>query len=449
MFWRRVLRILPVILLPLALSGCMMMASVEDLYALPQLPQEYQALGNHLEEILSKGAEITSPTSGSNLQSVQLEDLDGDGVAEAIAFFRNNNDERPMKIYIFRALNDVYEQVALIEGGGTSIYSVRYLDMNQDGTKEILVSWRVGTQQALSIYALENLEPILLMASAYVRYESIDLDRDNAFELIILRGDETEAGSSLADFYDWDGASLLLKSNARLSVAVGELQWIRNGTLESGEPAVFVTGRVAGVEENSRAVTDILVCRDSELVNILLSQATGISTQIARYIGVQPTDIDGDGATEVPMPAQLPTVDNGEEMWKIYWSNYDAGGNATHSVTTYHNLTDSWYLLIPEEWNGRFAVVQDNTSTTEHATKFYSFSGGRVDKLLFTVYTLTGDNRETQATKGERMILRRQFSAVYAMELGPGYEGWRYALAQEDLMARFNAIVTQWSTGEE
>ena len=81
--------------------------------------------------------------------------------------------------------------------------------------------------------------------------------------------------------------------------------------------------------------------------------------------------------------------------------------------------------------------------------KIYSFSGGRADKLLFTIYTLTGDNREIQATKGERTILRRQFGAVYALELGPGYEEWRYALEEADLMARFNAIVTQWSTGEE
>lgn len=449
MVWRRIWRVFPVILLPLLLTGCMMMASVEDLYALPQLPQEYQALGNHIDEILAKGSEITSPTSGSNLQSVQIEDLDGDGVAEAIAFFRNNNDERPMKIYIFRAVNEVYEQLAVIEGSGTSIYSVNYLDMNHDGVKEILVSWRVSTQQALSIYTLENLKPVQLMSSAYARYETVDLDRDDALELIILRGDETETGNSMADFYDWDGASLLQKSNARLSVAVGELQWVQVGTLESGEPAVFVTGRVAGVEENSRAITDILIYRDAELKNILLSQATGISAQIARYTGIQPTDIDGDGATEIPMPAQLPTVERGEEMWKIYWSNYDADGNAAPSVTTYHNLTDSWYLVIPEKWNGRFAVVQDNTNTTEHATKFYSYSGRRVDKLLFTIYTLTGDNREAQATKGERTILRRQFGAVYALELGPGYEDWRYALDTEDLIARFNAIVTQWSTGEE
>ena len=446
---RRIFGVLSVLLLPMLLGGCMMMASVEELYALPKLPQEYEALGEHIEKILSDGAETASPSSGSHLQSVQIEDLDGDGTAEAIAFFRNNNDERPMKIYIFRAVNDAYEQAALIEGSGTSVYSIGYQDMNGDGVKEVLVSWRVGTQQALSVYALEDLKPVLLMSAAYARYETVDLDGDDQMELVVLRGDETETGSSLADYYDWDGASLLLKSSARLSVAVGELQWMRIGTLAGGETAVFVTGRVAGVEETSRAVTDILICRDEQLHNILLGAGTGVSVQIARFLGIQPMDVDNDGTTEVPMPARLPMVENGEEMWKIYWSEYDAEGNATQDVMTYHNLTDSWYLVIPEEWDGRFAVVQDHTSTGEHETRFYSISGRRTDKLLFTIYTLTGDNRETQATRGEWVILRRQFSAVYAVQFEKEYEEWRYAIGAEELVSRFNAIVTQWSTGEE
>lgn len=446
---RRFWRILPVLMLPLILGGCIMMASVEDLYALPKLPQEYQALGKHIEKILSDGAETASPASGSHLQSVQIEDLDGDGIAEAIAFFRNNNDERPLKIYIFRAVNDAYEQAALIEGSGTSVYSIGYEDMNGDGVKEILVSWRVGTQQALSVYALEDLSPTLLMSAAYARYEIVDLDHDEQMELIVLRGDETEMSSSLADYYDWDGASLLLESSARLSVAVSELHWLRIGALAGGEAAVFVTGRVAGVEETSRAVTDILIYRDAQLENILLSPETGVSVQIARFLGIQPADIDGDGATEVPMPARLPVVENGEEMWKVYWSEYDVNGNAEQDVMTYHNLTDSWYLLIPEAWDGRFTVVQNNTNSGEHETRFYSVSNRRADKLLFTIYTLTGDNRETQVATGDRIILRRQFSAVYALKLEKEYEEWRYAIATEELISRFNAIVTQWSTGEE
>lgn len=449
MKFRRVLRLVLSLLFPLVLSGCMLTASVEDLYDLPRLPDEYQALGNQIEAILTDGAETISPTSGTNLQSVQIEDLDGDGVAEAIAFFRRSNNERPLMICIFREVNETYELAVTIEGSGTSIYSISYVDMNGDGVKELLVSWRVSTQQALSVYRLEAQEAVLLMSAAYVRYETVDLDGDEMLELVVLRGDETETGGSAADYYDWDGASLLLRSEARLSVAMNELYWMQEGTLESDERAVFVTGRVAGAGDTSRAVTDILILRDGELNNILLSQTTGVSTQVARFSGIQPTDIDGDGATEVPVPAVLPATETSAEMWKIYWYNFDENGAAGRSVITYHNLTDNWYLLIPDEWDSRFTVVQDNSNAGEHATRFYSISGRSADKLLFTIYSLTGDNRETQATRGDRVILRRQFSAVYALEMGKDFETWRYSIKTQELIGRFSAITTQWNAGEE
>ena len=437
------------LVLSLFLSGCMLTASVEELYALPKLPVEYQSLGRLIDEILYAGAETIAPVSGSNLQSVQPQDLDGDGVAEILAFFRMNNAERPLRICIFREMNDGYELTATIEGSGTSIYSISYPDMNGDGVKEILVSWRVGTQQALSVYRLDVLNPIQLMSASYARYEAVDLDHDGVLELVLLRSDESESGGSIADYYDWDGASLLLRSGTKLSVSVSELQWMQQGAVESGERAIFVTGRVAGVEDTSRAVTDILIFRDGDLQNILLSQDTGISSQIALYSGIQPFDVDGDGAIEIPMPAPLPASELGEQTWKIYWFNYDAEGNSERSVITYHNLTDKWYLVIPEEWDGKFTVVQQNTSASEHATLFYALPGRSPDKVLFTIYTLTGDNRETQASAGDRSILRRQFSAVYALEPGPYFDDWRYTIDISEMTERFHAITTSWNTGEE
>lgn len=450
MVFRRLLRLAAVAILPLMLSGCMMTASVEELYALPQLPNEYQTLGGQIDAILADGAETISPTSGTNLQSVQIQDLDGDGTAEAIAFFRTTNGECPLKICIFREIKGSYELAATIEGSGTSIYSISYLDMNGDGMKEILVSWRVSTQQALSVYRLEDMRAVQLMSAAYVRYDTVDLDGDGALELVVLRGDETESGGSAADYYDWDGASLVMRSGARLSVAMSELYWMQEGVLESGEIAVFVTGRVAGVGDTSRAVTDILMLRDGELNNILLSQITGTSTQVARFSGIRPADIDGDGATEIPVPAVLPAAEGSGEMWKIYWYDFSAEGQVGRSLITYHNLTDNWYLVIPEKWDGRFTVVQDNSNAGEHATEFYSVSGRRIDKHLFTIYTITGENRETQAAALGRMILRRQYSAVYALEQEQSFLTWRYAVDATELGSRFHTISTQqWSTGEE
>ena len=145
------------------------------------------------------------------------------------------------------------------------------------------------------------------------------------------------------------------------------------------------------------------------------------------------------------MPASLPGGGAEDAYWKIYWRSYDASGQPQHLAITYHNLTDSWYLTIPREWDGHFTVRQDNTSTTEHATTFYSATDGRVEEELLTIYTLTGSDRESQAMRDGRTILRRQPTTVYAVRYGPEYDHWRYAIAAEDLAERFNVIVAQWS----
>ena len=258
----------------------------------------------------------------------------------------------------------------------------------------------------------------------------------------MVRSDETESGLSLADYYDWDsGKSMLqLQSTARLSASVATIQWMQAGALQEGERAVFITARDAGADETSRAITDILACRQSELANIVLSSDTGFTTQIARFLNLPPGDVNGDGATEVPRPAELPT--------KIYWYCYTADGADSAQAITYHNLTDSWYLLIPEQWDGRFTVRQTNVSSAVHATTFYSVRGRSPGEELLTIYTLTGADRETQASKSGRALLRRRTDTVYAISYSAGYDEWSYAVDRSVVEESFKPIEKRWSMGE-
>lgn len=73
----------------------------EELYALPELPERYTALNKQLSAIQESGAEYAAPVSGSNIQPVQMMDLDGDGREEALAFFRQSDGEKPLKIHIY------------------------------------------------------------------------------------------------------------------------------------------------------------------------------------------------------------------------------------------------------------------------------------------------------------------------------------------------------------
>ena len=231
----------------LSLAGCAapkLTLDPEELYALPELPERYTALNKQLSDIQESGAEYAAPVSGSNIQPVQMMDLDGDGREEALAFFRQSDGEKPLKIYIFAADGDSYRQVAVIEGSGLAIYSVAYSDMNGDGKMEIIVGWRVSMElQALTVYTLEKDGIRELARSDYVKYAVADLDGDGQRELTVLRADETGAGT--ADCYLWKNGTLTLGSSIRVSMTMAELSQqgrITVGVLRSSTPALFVTG---------------------------------------------------------------------------------------------------------------------------------------------------------------------------------------------------------------
>ena len=179
--WRYLELTLTVAFAVMLLSGCgelKLSFSPQDLYCLPALPAKYTELNSRINEILNSGAEYAAPTSGANIQSVQLVDLNGDGREEALAFFRNSGDEKPMKIYIFGARGDTYEQIDLIEGSGTAIYSIDYQDLDGDGQKEIAVGWKAATElQVLEVYALGDNSAEMLLRTNDVRYTVHDLNR--------------------------------------------------------------------------------------------------------------------------------------------------------------------------------------------------------------------------------------------------------------------------------
>ena len=219
---KRAGKMLVIGLFSLLLSGCMFTTPETSLYRLPKLAGEYESLESQIDALLTNGAEYAAPTSGSNLQSVQMIDLDGDGSEEAVAFFRKATEERPVKIYFFRSNGDSYEQMALIEGTASSIYSITYYDLDGDGRREILVGFKSGTElQVLAVYTLRGSEPLNLLTTAYLRYAGSDLTGDGRQELTVLySGEENRC---MADCYTWDDRELSCISTLELSFSASEL----------------------------------------------------------------------------------------------------------------------------------------------------------------------------------------------------------------------------------
>ena len=98
---RKILIVLAYLALALGLCGCSLETSAENLFTLPQVPVEYTGLANTLNTYLESGYEYITPSSGNNIQSLQMIDMDGDGEKEAVAFFRHTARRQPPEDPVF------------------------------------------------------------------------------------------------------------------------------------------------------------------------------------------------------------------------------------------------------------------------------------------------------------------------------------------------------------
>lgn len=414
----------------LLLAGCRMDSTVEELFTLPRLPTEYTTLSRQLDQLLSEGYEYMAPTSGRNIQSLQMVDIDGDGRDEALAFFRLSNGEKPLKIYVFHSREDSYELASIIESSGTAIDSIYYEDLTGDGRKELIVGWKISSDvQTVTVYDMRP-GPVQLMQSNYTRLSFQELNGDGIPSLLLLRTNSDN--QPVAEFCSWQDGSLSVSHRCALSSTMAELNQgsVITGKLDQDTPAVFITG----INSQGIAVTDILVWQeDAGLVNAALGRSTGLSTATAPYRQLTPQDINGDGITELPRPDSS-VSDTKQADGMVFWEQYRPDGLVTVE-RTYHCLSGGWYFILPEDWTGDVTALASDAGIGETQVTL-SVQG---EKAL-SICALTGENRERRALRGNRVVLKRRTGTIYAAETLSEI----YSLDEETLRQNFNLIVHSW-----
>ena len=435
------------------LSGCISQPG-ESMYALPQFPDKYLELQETITGVLKKlGAEYAAPSAGSNVQTIQLQDLDGDGQREsAVAFFRVANAEKPLRLYIFKQSpsTNAYETAWIIEGEGTGIYSVAFEDLGGTKEKEIVVCWQISTKvQSLTAYSLQSDGDVVeLMRSGYTKNAVTDLDRDNDKEIVLVQMDAAE-GNSRAELYNYDNGLMILTSTVPLSLQLNEIVSVKTGRLTNLTPALFVS---AEFREGEGRVTDVIALQQGALRNLTLDNATGMSVGTIRYYAdfqdANGRDINGDGILEIPISEMLPPAGSSAgPLYLLHWMQYREDGVPVHVHTTFHSYEDGWYLIIPGSWQGVVTAARkdyNNSTVSERAVSFYYLQGETdAPEEFLTVYRLAGTNRSHRAEIDGRFVLFESSDVIYAAKFHD--IGWDCGLDSSDLLERFNRIKVEWS----
>ncbi len=422
------------------LSGCMF-GSVEEMYALPKSSQAYVDLQTKINT--EKGAaEFIAPLTGENRQTIQLVDFDGDGVQEAVTFFRNASADKPLQILIFRQDDHGDYQVATrIESVGAEIESIDYLDLDDQPGKDLLVSWQASASvHTLVGYALVQDQTLEILRSGYSRYLTGDLDGDSRQEVILS---QTEGASRLRlEYYDGQQGTMELVNTAQVSEGATDISSWTVGKLAGDTPALFVTSFL----EKDLLVTDVFTVGQEGLKNITLDPATRSSPAAYRYsAGVRPGDRNGDGVTEVPAGVAVDAYGEStvDQFWWLDWMRYRADGAGERVMTTYQSTDGSWYLEIPDQWTGKFAMNrQESAAEGVRSVTFARVTRSGEDPFL-TIRCLVGGDRAEHARQAGQYTLYADNTTVYTAQFLD--TNWDCGLDEQELALRFHVGSGPWT----
>ncbi len=414
------------------LSGCMM-KTVDEMYRIPKRSEDSSNLQKAIDNAMV-GLSYCAPIQGENQQTVQMADLNGDGVQEALVFAKGSG-ERPLKVLVFFKKDGAYENTVVMEASGTDFEQVEYVDMDSNPGVEVVVGRKAGNEvlHSLSVYGFGAEAPSTMLTAGYTRFLTLDLDRDQRRELVILRPGGDEA-NGVAELYDYTANLIQRVGEAPMSVPVERLKRIASGGMCSNYQAVFA----ASLYDEDTIITDVYTVEQGRFVNVALSNDSGTSVKTMRNYYVYGADIDNDGLIEIP--TQMEQKDDDEDI--LRWYNLMPNGEEVNKVYTYHNYPEHWYVCLEKAWAEEIHVSRGKELGK---TQGYVFSG-KDNAELFTIYALTGEERQNLEQYPHMFVLKQTDEVIYAAILGPG--AGPAGLDQQKLISNFNFIHEDWKTGE-
>lgn len=418
------------------LTGCSFIASGDDLLQTPRPSESFMLLQEQLEQIMGDTMTYVSPQSGSYRNTVTFEDIDGDDEKEAIAFLREGTGGK-IYAYVFELQNEEYVSIGCIEGPGSALGSLSFMEINDGSEKLIVLTWTLSgdLKQGMTVCSVQDDKLVDVLDATYTSYTMCDMDNDTSEELFTVAYDDT--GRKTAQIYDYADGKMILLSQADATQDVQSVANITYGKLnEEGQMAVFVDNKF---ENDNGMQTDIYVLAKTKMYNVALSSTASTYRSVSLYYC---QDIEDDGIIEVPQLQPMPgyeSSDAAETLWMVDWYRYSMDGATQRSITTYDNLAEGWSFQLPKNWRG---VVTATTYSEAGVSQTTFMELGELTDPLLTIYVFTGEDREEAASAGGLITLGATSDTCFAAKIGDSDSS--YQISQESLKELFSIVQNEW-----
>lgn len=370
-------------LLLFTLCGCdFFTADTAELLSPPLLLEELYPISQALDASAGGVYTLQYPAKGNYRSAVVQNDVNGDGVLEAFAFYSMTDGETiTMHINMICLREGEWVSAAqqkIVAGG---VNQVEFCDLDSDGVLEILVGWEVyGTSEMqLAVYSYGENSLTQRFLQKYNNFTTCDLDADTQNELLIITLNSAEQINTAAA-YVLTGEGVVQMYSCELDSTVKSVSDPIVAELSSGKPAVYID-EIKGVG----AVTEVIFVEKGVLVNPLLDTETRETLATLRSASFTVRDINDDGVLEIPIQKNIPSVSKSDVNEKLYLTNWCSfnGEVLTNQQTTMINVNDGYYYTISPKWNDSIAVLKDTEKRIREIYQYDSENMTVGESLLY------------------------------------------------------------------
>lgn len=367
----------------LLLSACSsFQPNLTDLMQSPKLTEEqaeiYEALTNAADV---SDVQLKYPKSGDYRSAFVMFDLDADGEDEALVFYNMPSWGGNVRIMVLDHQQDEWVSVYDAVGEGTDVTEVDFQVLTASGRHCVLIGWEQGTSEntSISVYDYTGGQLRVLYESEYSQMLIEDLDQDGTKEILLgifKASSKTGAIRLINDTED----GLQSASRVVMDSTITGFLGIEIGWLAQNQIAVFVDAYTS----STQIVTELMVYTDDGKLRSLSSHYGGLDRPLLREVPVRCEDINRDGILEIPVSLVEYSEEEREEdnrknlLQYLYLSNPEElerlgeadsaensqAGSVTFTFspvwTGFVNLDYGFRFQFPEEWIGQVNVVKES-----------------------------------------------------------------------------------------
>ena len=428
------------IALCLILCGCnMFVFDTDNILSPPELSGELKPIQQALVESIKGEYTLKYPTYGEIKSAVVTEDLDGDGIKEAFAFYStSDSEETMMHLNVIVKDKKKYKSVDDNSKSASGIERIDFYDLNGDGKKEIIVGWEIyaESEKHLAVYQFEKNALTQIMSQKYTNYLCIDFD-DNGKNEILVQDLDTKESTNKASLYSITENGLTQISGCLLDGKVKTAGRFKLSSLSNGQKAVYID-EIKGIG----AVTEVLFMSKGELKNPLLDvENTMENVKTIRSATIPSADVNNDGIIEIPMASDMPNADfNSDE--KLYYTNWCSfsGDVLTVKQVSVVNTADGYSINLPKRFIGNIAAsknVDKRTRTVYLYDNEYQMIGQRV--VTFRAYDKT-EYEESEIKKSNNIKVFSKDNTIVVAETFDIGEDLRLTSEELEKVLTFNSF---------